>query len=412
MSLKIHRRWFQLVPLLLGLTFGFTQPAAAFLHPGIPLTVADLNNVKSNLTVSPWSDGYSALTGDSRSQLSYTMQGPFGYVTRNYYGTYDNEAQWKNDMQAIFNLARMWYFTGNTNYAQKSHDILIAWANTMTNFNGIESALDLGDYAYRYGGGADILRGTWPGWTAADTLAVSNFFANVYWPATGCVGKTMGPSNKGALQMAGALAVAVFNDDTNKFNYILDIYQSSASCGLDNNCLTSGEMGETGRDQGHAYGHLLQMAFMAEVFWKQGVDIYSEDDNRLLACGEYYARNNLSPAAAYITYGTTDALYWNNSTNAGGSSAGGIYASEPMEGNILRSAYVVRKGLTAPWMVLKRATQNENMDSFCYLKSADISTAAPPAAINYAPAPTVATGFSDTDIGGATPAGSATYSGC
>jgi autotransporter-associated beta strand protein len=397
-----------LIPIL-----GMVQSARAFQHPGIPLTVADLDNVKTNLNTSPWSDGYSALTSDSRSQLSYTMQGPFGYVNRNLSGNYDHESQWKNDMQAIFNLSRMWYFTGNTNYAQKSHDILIAWANTMTNFNGVESALDLGDYAYRYSGGADILRGTWPGWTTADTLTVSNFFARVYLPATG-MNTTMnvaGPSNKGALQLAGGLACAVFNDDTNLFNQILYLYRTAASCGLHNNCLTSGEMGETGRDQGHAYGDLLQMSFLAEIFWKQGVDVYSEDDNRLLACGEYYGRNNLSPAATYITYGTTDEIYWNNSTNSGGSSAGGIYASEPMEGNILRSAYVVRKGLTAPWMVLKRATQGENMDSFCYLKTADTSTAAPPAAIIYPAVATVTTGLINTDIGSVGVSGSGSYSG-
>ena len=403
---SLLRVFASLIPLL-----GMVQSARAFVHPGIPLTVADLDNVKSNLNNAPWSSGYAALSGDYRSQLSYAMQGPFGYVNRNYYGNYDHENQWKNDMQAIFNLSRMWYFTGNTNYAQKAHDILLAWANTMTNFNGIESGLDLGDYAYRYGGGADILRGTWPGWAAADTLTVSNFFANVYWPATGSAGNTVGPSNKGALQMAGGLAVAVFNDDTNKFNHILGLYRSSASAGLDNNCLNNGEMGETGRDQGHAYGDLLQMSFMAEVFWKQGVDVYSAWDNRLLACGEYYARNNLSPAAAYITYGTTDALYWNNSTNAGGSSAGGVYTAEPMAGNILRSAYVVREGLTAPWMVLKRATQNENQDSFCYLKSADTSTAAPPAAVNYPATATITTGFLNADIGTATPPGGGTYSG-
>lgn len=347
---------------LLALWWLPVTKVAAFQHPGLPLTVADLDNVKTNLSNAPWSDGYAALSGDSRSQLSYTMQGPKPYVNRNNAGNYDNENQWKNDMQAVFNLARMWYFTGNTNYAQKSRDILIAWANTMTNFGGVEAGLDLGDYAYRYGGGADILRGTWPGWTTADTLTVSNFFRNVYLPATGMSANTgvVGPSNKGVLQLAGGLVCAVFMDDTNLFNQVLYVYRTSASAGLHNNCLTSGEMGETGRDQGHAYGHLLQMAFMAEVFWKQGVDVYSEADNRLLACGEYYGRNNLSPPAQFITFGTTDQIYWINSTNVGASSAGGVYASEPMMGNILRSAYVVRKGLTAPWMVLKRATQNEN----------------------------------------------------
>lgn len=423
MCKRESRRWSGRCPQwLVGLALCIVLDAHGFQHPGIPLTLTDLNSLRTNLYNWPWSDGYSALSSDSRSQVSYAMQGPFGYVNRNNAGNYDHEAQWKNDMQAIFNLSRMWYFTSNTAYAQKARDILIAWANTMTNFGGIEAGLDLGDYAYRYGGGADILRGTWPGWTTADTLAVSNFFAKVYEPATMTSStRTLGPSNKGALSMSGALACAVFNDDTNLFNQVLYLYRTSASCGLHNNCLTSGEMGETGRDQGHSYDDLLQMAFIAEIFWKQGVDIYSEDDNRLLACGEYYARNNLPPAAAYITYGTSDEIYWNNSTNAGGSSAGGAYTSEPMMGNILRGAYVARKGLSAPWMVIRRfatpaangvaGSQGENEDSFCYLKSLDASTAIAPAPVIYPAAPTVTSGLNNVDIGGVGVAGSGSYSG-
>ena len=44
--------------------------------------------------------------------------------------------------------------------------------------------LDLGDYAYTFVGGADILRGTWPGWTEADTTTVKAYFGNVLLPAT------------------------------------------------------------------------------------------------------------------------------------------------------------------------------------------------------------------------------------
>ena len=36
-------------------------------------------------------------------------------------------------MIAVWNLSRMWYFTGDTAYAQKAHDILLAW------FNGLRS---------------------------------------------------------------------------------------------------------------------------------------------------------------------------------------------------------------------------------------------------------------------------------
>ena len=422
LPLAIAIRRFFCTTVMLALTVVFSFSARAFQHPGIALTTADLDNVKTNLNKWPWSDGYSALTGDWLSNTNFGMHGPATYVNRNNGGNYDNESSWKVDMQAIYNQARMWYFTGAFNYGQKAHDMLLAWANTMTNFGGIEAGLDLGDYAYRYGAGADILRATWPGWTTADTLTVSNFFRNVYLPATGVNTSTgtVGPSNKGALQMSGALACAVFLDDTNLFNQILYLYRTSASCGLHNNCLTSGEMGETGRDQGHAYDDLLQMAFIAEVFYKQGIDVYSEDDNRLLACGEYWSRNNMSPAASYITFGTTDEIYWNNSTGTAGNSAGGYFAGEPMAGNILRSAYVVRKGLTAPWMEAKRYaaagttvvnSQGENEDSFCYLKTADTSAATPPAPIVYPSFTSVTSGLINADIGTVGVAGSGTYSG-
>ncbi len=409
-------RWFMLAAVT-ALVVGIEFKAHAFVHPGIPLTTADLDGVKSNLVYSPWSEGYAAFVADGKSSTNYIMAGPFGYVNRNLAGNYDNENAWKNDMQAIFNLALRWYFTRDGNYAQKSHDILLAWANTMTNFGGNEAALDLGDYAVVYGGGADILRGTWPGWTPMDTLTVSNFFKTVYLPATFLTDtnvSTPGPSNKGALQMVAALACSLFNDDTNMFNHQLYLYRTTASSGVHNDCLTSGEMGETGRDQGHSYNDLLKMAQIAEIFWKQGVDVYSEDDNRLLACGEYYARNNLPPPANFIPFGTIDWYYLTDSGDAGGS-----YTSEPMMGNILRSAYVVRKGLTAPWMVLKRyatpaangvgGSQVENGMSFCFLKSADTSTAVAPPPLTYPAAATMTSGFTDIDIGGAIPSGSSSY---
>jgi autotransporter-associated beta strand protein len=411
---SVFGRW-SVLTLVTIILAGGEFKAQAFIHPGIPLTTNDLNDVKANLGNSPWSEGYAALLADPKSSTNYIMAGPFPYVNRNLSHNYDNEWAWKNDMQAIFNLSLMWYFTGNTNYAQKGHDILIAWANTMTNFGGVEAGLDLGDMAMAYGGGADILRGTWPGWTAADTLAVSNLFVNVYLPRTGSTNLwVLGPANKGALQMAASVACAVFNDDTNLFNQLLYVYRSDAAAGVHNNCLTSGEMGETGRDQGHSFNDLLKMAWTAEVFYKQGIDIYSEDDNRLLACGEYYARNNL-PAAntAFIPFGTVDAYYWYNSAGAGGDT------TEPTMGNILRSAYVVRKGLTAPWMVLRRyatppnygvaGSQMENENSFLFLKSADTSTAVVPAPLPYPTNATVTTGLTDVDIVGATPSGSSSY---
>ena len=83
------------------------------------------------------------------------MQGPFEHVGRNEGGTNPNLNQWRNDMIAVWNLSRMWYFTRRCRPMLKRPTTFCSrWANTQTSFGGMESGLDLGDYAYRFGGGS------------------------------------------------------------------------------------------------------------------------------------------------------------------------------------------------------------------------------------------------------------------
>jgi len=353
---------------VLLLALGLPQ-AYSYDHPCIPSTVEDLATIKASLNQEPWKSGYAALQADGRSSLNYKMKGPFATVTRN---PNLNLWPWRSDMIAVFNLSRMWYFTGNSAYAQKAHDILLAWANTQTSFGGNESGLDLGDYAFRYAGGASILRGTWPGWTSVDTAAVKNYFSKVLWPASGATGNVLGPANKGSLYMAAGIAIAVFCDDTAKFNHIISLYRTFPSTGL-LNTLATGEMGETGRDMGHAYGDLLGHTFVAEVAWKQGVDLYSEWDNRLLACGEYYARNALVTDTPFVPFGTIDYDYWVNY-----SGNGGLYTANRAALYLLQNAYKNRRKLPTPWIDSKIESQPVDGDNFMYCKTADLTAAVAP----------------------------------
>src|SRR5689334_22901461 len=119
--MKIVRRMC-LAIIIMGAVLCLTFNARAYVHPCIPATSQDLAFIKASLNQEPWKSGYALLAADGKSSTNYVMNGPFGTVSR----TPDiNLPAWKNDMQAVFNLARMWYFTGNTNYAQKSHDILL-----------------------------------------------------------------------------------------------------------------------------------------------------------------------------------------------------------------------------------------------------------------------------------------------
>jgi len=199
------------------LIFGFLQPiqaAKTFIHPGIPFTSDDLTKLKANITQEPWLTGYNALKNDSKSKLTYTMQGPFATVTRS---PDLNNGAWKNDMIAIHNLTFMWVFTGDDAYAAKATDMLDKWTVTNTSWGGGENMLDIGDYAPYFIPAADILKSTYSGWTTANTTHVNNYFANVLYPAS-WVPNPLRDCNKGAIQLQIALGIAAFLDDELKWN--------------------------------------------------------------------------------------------------------------------------------------------------------------------------------------------------
>ncbi len=382
---------------LFAILVGLSAQARAFTHPCVPTTLAELDTIKANLDKQPWKSGYEGLLGDWHSLLTYNMGGPFELVSRN---PHINLTHWRNDMVAIYNMARLWYFTGNEAYAQKAHDILIAWATVNKTYTGQESGLDLGDYAIAYAGGASILRGTWPGWTAADTATVKNWFGNVLWAGSSAQYHTLGPANKGALCMASGLALATFCDDTEKFNFLIDQFRASASSGL-RNTLPIGEMGETGRDAGHAYGDLKSKTLIAEIAWKQGIDLYGEMDNRLLAVGEYYARNTYIFDNPFVPYGTIDWTYYENAEGPYNAARDAFY--------MLQNAYKNRKGLPTPWIDRKMEQQGVDGGNFMFAKTADFTTATPPAPLNVPSVSLASSGLTLTTLGTQTVGRDASY---
>jgi hypothetical protein len=387
------------------LTEGVTA-ARVFAHPGTPLTLSDLGTLKSYVDQGrePWKSGYDQLANDGKSRLTYVMAGPFATVGR---APDVNLWPWRNDMMAIWNLSRMWYFTGNPDYAKKAHDILLAWATTQTEFSGRESMLDLGDYAYMFVGGADILRGTWSGWTDADTATVKKYFNDVLMPASNPYGENMfGAANKGALALNALGLMAIFNDDAATLDRVVFQTRTLAHIGL-RNSNDIGMLGDSLRDQGHFHGQLKSLVMLAEALWKQGIDVYSDFDDRLLASGEYFARVNELAPTPFLPFGTTDAYYIADNTNRGWNGWGG--------GNIvlnqIHGAYVVRKGKQAPFIAQRRQWMPVDGGSFMFLKDVDTSTATPPPALALPATASITAGFSDIDIGGATPAGSSSYAG-
>jgi hypothetical protein len=126
--------------LLLGLCIStFAALTAAWVHPGILHTTADLNRMRSLVgsQSQPWYASYQALSADSHSSLSYSFTAACPVVTR------DKDAssivcmdQFASDSTAALQLALMWYITANEDYATKATQILDAWGKTLKVVNG------------------------------------------------------------------------------------------------------------------------------------------------------------------------------------------------------------------------------------------------------------------------------------
>src|SRR5690606_18128047 len=179
----------------------------------------------------------------------------------------------------------------------------------------------------------------------------------------------------------------IFNDDTAKLDQVVHQLRSLAHIGL-RSSNDIGLLGDSLRDQGHAHGQLFSLAMLAEALWKQGLDIYSDYDNRLLAAGEYFARvNDLSVSTPFLPFGTTDAYYTADVTNRG-------WGGGNMALSILHGAYAVRKGLPVPYMARRLEEMPVDGDSFMFLKEADPSAAKPAAALAIPATTPITAGFS------------------
>jgi hypothetical protein len=381
--------------------YGDATEARTFTHPGTPLTLTDLNTLKSYVDQGkqPWKSGYDLLASDGKAKLTYVMAGPYTTVSR---APDVNLWPWRNDMIAVWNLSRMWHFTGNVEYARKARAILLAWATTQVEFAGRESMLDLGDYAYMFVGGADILRGTWSGWTEEDTATVKKYFKDVLMPASNPYGEhQFGAANKGALALVALGLMAIFNDDADTLDKVIYQTRTLAHIGL-RSSNDIGMLGDSLRDQGHAHGQLKSLSMLAEALWKQGIDIYSDLDDRLLAAGEYFARVNELVPTPSLPFGTTDAYYIADNTNRG-------WGGGNITLNQIHGAYVLRKGKQAPFIAQRRLWMPVDSGSFMFVKDTDASTAAQVPQPAIPATASLTSGLSSIDIGGATPPGTAAY---
>ena len=286
--------------------------AMTFVHPGALDSKAELDFVKAKIQAGaqPWKGEF-----DRIKSSSYATRGPHGLTNIN---SKNNDAEVsRDDATAAYTQALLWYFTDDETYAKRSIAILNSWTNLQAFTAGSEQdRLQAGWIGAVFAPAAEIMR-LYPGWTSSEIGNLQAMFKRAFYPQLNMASFWNG--NVDLTQIDAMMAISVFNEDESEFNQGLArlkirspayFYLTSdgpkpkpiAGDGSNLNKFWSnpakwidGLTQETCRDNGHHSQFALGSALhAAEVAWHQGIDVYSENQERYTAAMELLATQLLT----------------------------------------------------------------------------------------------------------------------
>jgi hypothetical protein len=213
----------------------------------------------------------------------------------------------RDNARRAYGNALAWYISGNEKYAQNAIAILNAWSN----LKGIAAAnqqklLQAAWTGALFGPAADIML-AYPKWLPADIARLRSMFRRVYYPLLNTASTWNG--NVDLTQIEALLAIAVFNEDGEKFMRGMDRLKTRVPMYfyLESDPLPdvekwanpmkwiNGLTQETCRDNGHHSQFGLSAAIgAAEIAWHQGMDIYSIYQERFVTAMELLALQSTS----------------------------------------------------------------------------------------------------------------------
>jgi hypothetical protein len=290
-------------------------PAAAamtFVHPGALDSREELDFVKARIQAGdqPWRGEFDRIKGSPQA-----TRRPHG-LTHIHSQKRDADIS-RDDALAAYTQALLWYYTDDETYARRSVAILSAWSSLQAFTAGSDQdRLQAGWIGAVLAPAAEIMR-LYPGWTPGAIGSLQAMFRRAFYPQLQTASRWNG--NVDLTQIDAMMAIAVFNEDEALFNQGLARLRSRSAAYI---YLTSdgprprpieGDDGdpekfwsqplrwidgltqETCRDNGHHAQYGLGSALhAAEVAWHQGIDVYSEVQERYTAAMELLAKQFLT----------------------------------------------------------------------------------------------------------------------
>jgi len=325
--------------------------AQNFIHPGVLHTREDFDHLYRVVQqkTEPGYSSYLLLKNNLRASASYKMNGPYRTISR------DGEYAWtktkmETDFSAAYLNAIMWMVTKDAAHAQKSLQILEAYADTLTTIPATNDApLLAGLEGFKIVYAAEILKYTYKPITPAQLQKIKKMIIGVFLPVIDNFYKTPAYTNGnwGSINTKTYMAAAIFLDNRQMYKKAIDFYNNANDNGTIKNYIsaTTGQIQESGRDQGHSQLGLGALTTICEEAYKQGDDLYSALDNRLLKGFEYVARYNLGDdSVPFTTWKDVTGKYseWTVISTQGRGKFIPIY-------EMVYHHYAIRKGLPMPY---------------------------------------------------------------
>jgi hypothetical protein len=288
-----------------------TRPDKPFAHPGLLHAQADLDRIKQRVAAGqePWKAGFDKLRRDGQSRADWRIRGPAETVTRETGNVHGNN-EMVQDGNAAYQNALMWCITGDEAHARKAVEILNAWAGTLRKMDGHDVQLAAGLNGFKFVNAAELMRYTYPAWKAEDVARFERMLKEAVYPPIKDFA-TFANGNWDAACLETIMAIGVFCGDRALFDRAVDYYRNGEGNGRLTHYIfdESGQCQESGRDQPHTQLGLGALANACEIAWNQGLDLYGEAGNRLLAGFEYTARYNLGQDVPFMAHVDTTGKY-------------------------------------------------------------------------------------------------------
>jgi hypothetical protein len=279
---------------------------AAFNHPGVLVSRAQLDFVRANLGAEPWKSAWSALRASSFASLSYAAKPratvECGPSSNPNHGCSDE----RNDAMAAYTHALQWYLTRDERHARKAIEIMDAWSAVITEHIGHNAPLQTGWSGASFSRAAELIKHTYTSWPNAARFAAK--LRTVYLPMV-IAGRPNSNGNWELIMTDAAIGIAVFLDDRASFDKAVALWRGRLPAYVylssdgplpktrpgskydteaeivaywhGQTRFADGLAQETCRDFGHTGWGIAAAAHVAETARHQGLDLYAEGKDRL-----------------------------------------------------------------------------------------------------------------------------------